>query len=77
MFKSFQVPNYYRLKTEKEDSTIEFRIFELVYNPRHNILELYNISIQIQFTTSKRKLISSIANLVYELPNELSNDLRN
>ena len=26
------------------------------YNPGHNILELYNILVQIRFTTSKRKL---------------------
>ena len=26
------------------------------YSPGHNILELYNILAQIQFTTSKRKL---------------------
>ena len=26
------------------------------YNPGHNILELYNILVQIQFTTSKTKL---------------------
>ena len=43
-------------KTEKVNSTIEFGIFELVYNPGHNTLELYNILVQIQFTTSKRKL---------------------
>ena len=26
------------------------------YNPGHNILELYNVLVQIRFTTSKRKL---------------------
>ena len=26
------------------------------YNPGHNILELYNILVQIRFTTSKKKL---------------------
>ena len=27
-----------------------------IYNPGHNILELYNILVQIQFTTIKTKL---------------------
>ena len=27
-----------------------------IYNPGHNIMELYNILVQIRFTTSKRKL---------------------
>ena len=27
-----------------------------IYNPGHNILELYNILVQIRFTTSKGKL---------------------
>ena len=27
-----------------------------IYNPGHNILELYNVSVQIRFTTSKTKL---------------------
>ena len=30
--------------------------YDATYNPGHNILELYNILVQIQFTTSKRKL---------------------
>ena len=29
---------------------------ELIYNPGHNILELYNTLVQIRFTTNKRKL---------------------
>ena len=28
----------------------------IIYNPGHNILELFNILVQIRFTTSKRKL---------------------
>ena len=27
-----------------------------VYNPGHNVLEIYNILVQIRFTTSNRKL---------------------
>ena len=27
-----------------------------IYNPGHNILELYNVLVQIRFTTSKTKL---------------------
>ena len=30
--------------------------FMLTYNPGHNILELYNILVEIRFTTSKTKL---------------------
>ena len=30
--------------------------FTICYNPGHNILELYNILVQIRFTTSKTKL---------------------
>ena len=30
--------------------------FQGSYNPGHNVLELYNILVQIRFTTSKRKL---------------------
>ena len=30
--------------------------FLLTYNPGHNVLELYNILVQFQFTASKRKL---------------------
>ena len=33
-------------------------------------------TIQVRLATSKRNLISSITNLVYELPLELPNDLR-
>ena len=29
---------------------------ELIYNPGHNILGLYNTLVQIRFTTNKRKL---------------------
>ena len=44
------------------------------YNPGHNILELYDILVNSRQV--KRNLISSIANLVRELPHELPNDLR-
>ena len=63
---------YSPLKTEKVNMNIEFCIFKLVYNHGHNILELYNVLIQTRWTTSKTKHdISSKANLVYELPNNL------
>ena len=39
-------------------------------------MELYNVVVQIQLTTSKRNVIPSIANYVYQLPHEYSNDLR-
>ena len=43
----------------------------------HNILEFYNVLIQTRVkTTSKKNVISSIANLVHELPHELLNHLR-
>ena len=42
----------------------------------HNIVELYNVLIQTRLTTSKMNLLSSIANMVYELPHKLPNDLR-
>ena len=40
------------------------------YNLGHNILELYNVN------DIKRNVISSIANLAYELPRKLPNDSR-
>ena len=48
----------------------------LSYNLGHNILELYNALVQVWFTTNKTKCDVSIANLVYELSDELLNDLR-
>ena len=36
--------------------SISILIYVFIYNPGHNILELYNILVHIQFTTSKRKL---------------------
>ena len=42
-------------------------------NPGHNILELYNVLVQIRFATSKRNLISCITNLEYEFPHDLPN----
>ena len=41
---------------ENHHRILHIRIFELVYNPGHNILELYNILVKIRFTTSKTKL---------------------
>ena len=38
-------------------------------------MELCNILIQSRLTTGKRNMVSSIANLVYELPHELPSDL--
>ena len=56
------------------------------YNLGHNILELYNVLVQIRLTTSKTKrdikdvriflVISSTANLVYELSHDLLKDVR-
>ena len=46
------------------------------YNLGHNILELYNVLIQTRLPQVKRNVMSSIANLVYELPDELPNGLR-
>ena len=62
----------------KEDFVSILIFFNAIsaYNPGLNTLELYNVLIQMQFTTSKGNLISSIANLIYELPHELLNDLR-
>ena len=37
-----------------------------IYKPGHNILELHNALVQVQFSTSKTKLESS-----HELPNDL------
>ena len=45
-------------------------------NLGHNILGLYNVLAQIRLTTSKKNMRASIVNLVYELPNELLDDLR-
>ena len=49
------------------------------FNHGHTILELCNVLVQTRVNRKqvKRNLISSIANLVYELPRELLNDLRN
>ena len=41
----------------------------------HNILELFNVSVQVRFATSKTNLVSSMTNLVTYLPNELPNDV--
>ena len=49
---------------------------EVIYNLGHNILVLYSILVQIRFSQVKGNLISSIGNLVNELPHELQNYLR-
>ena len=46
------------------------KFFGIYHNLGHNILVLYNVSLQVRVATSKTKLISSI-NLVHELPNNL------
>ena len=45
------------------------------YNLGHNILELY-VLVEIRLTKVNRNAVSSIADLVYELPHQLPNDLR-
>ena len=47
-----------------------------MYNPGHNILELYNFLVQVQFATSKTNLLSIVTNLAYKLPHELLNNSR-
>ena len=47
----FDQKGCFQSKMKKLDTTIE-----LIYNPGHNILELYNILVQIWFTLSKTKL---------------------
>ena len=44
--------NWRTWEVNKEDETIQYNN----YNPGHNILELYNILVQIWFTTSKKNL---------------------
>ena len=46
------------------------------YNLGHNILELYNVLVEIRLTKVNRNVVSIIADLVYELPHQLPNDLR-
>ena len=46
------------------------------YNPSHNNSELRNIWYRSDSSKVKGNLISSIANLLYELLHELPNDLR-
>ena len=59
---------------EKE---VDKKMESFVYNLGHNILGLYNVLVQIRLTTRvKRNVVSSVANLVYELPHKLPNDLR-
>ena len=46
---------YFQLKIGKVNITMEFCMFELVYNLGHNILELYNVLVEIRLTTIKTK----------------------
>ena len=46
------------------------------YNLGHNILELYNVLVEIQLTKVYRNVVSSIADLVYEYASPVANDLR-
>ena len=57
-------------------SCFSSRCKDPISNHGHNILELYNISIQTRLTTSKTKRDIQYSKLVYELPHELPNDLR-
>ena len=50
--------------------------FEDTYNPGHTILAPFNNLADVLIPQVKRYLISTIINLVYELPHELPNDLR-
>ena len=50
--------------------------FEWFCNPDHNILELYNMLVEIWFTTSKTKLDIQYSKLDNELPQKLPNDLK-
>ena len=50
--------------------------FCIDYNPRHNILEFYNVCGGPICQKKRRNLRSSITNLVYELPHKLPNILR-
>ena len=52
------------------------KIKNFIDNPGHNLFELDNILVQIPYSPPViGNLSSSIANLVYELPRELMNDL--
>ena len=41
---------------EKNNNNNNNSFVKMIYNPGHNILELYNILVQIKFSTNKRKL---------------------
>ena len=57
-------------KNKKEDFQ------ECYYNPGHNILELYNILVQVQFVTSKTKLYIQYRKLGIALASRVANHLR-
>ena len=48
----------------------------IFYSVGHNILDLYNISVQLRLFTSNTSLASVVTDLKYELPDELVNNLR-
>ena len=41
---------------------------DYIYHPGNDVLELYNGLAQVRFAASKTNLISSVTNLVYDLP---------
>ena len=45
-----------KTRCKNTESTSKLSDNEESYNPGHNILELYNVLVQIQFTKCKRKL---------------------
>ena len=46
--------------------------FKMNYNPGHNILELYNVLVQIRFTTSERKLEVQYSKLVIRVASRVA-----
>ena len=64
--------HHWKCREQKENFqtivVIIFWNFTIFYNILQYFTILYNILVHVRFTTIKRKFISSIANLVYELP---------
>lgn len=51
------------------------QMFKEIYNPDHNFLAIYFVSLQVEFASSiKLHLISSTTDFVYDSPYELPND---
>ena len=72
----FSSGNVFGDKFGPKSQNCQFKVKLGTYNLGHNILKFYNVSVPIRLTTSKGNVISSIRNLVYELPHELPNNLR-